>query len=185
MPDGVDSRSAVFDAALDAIVTVNHEGRILEFNAAAEQLFGFSRAEGCGRLLVETIIPERFRDPHRQGMRRYLETGKAVVLGRRIDMMALRADGSEFPIELAIVRVPTQEPPIFTGFIRDLTERRRLERRRTASYKVGALLAASDALDDVAPLLLAALCEAFDAASAALWIGDGDFLRSLRAFHGV
>ena len=183
MPDGIDSRSAVFDASLDAIVTVNHEGRILEFNAAAEQIFGLSRVEACDRLLVDTIIPERFRDPHRQGMRRYLETGKAVVLGRRIDMMALRADGSEFPIELAIVRVPNQEPPIFTGFIRDLTERRRLERRRTASYKVGSLLATSNALDDVAPALLAALCEAFDAASAALWIVDADWLRCLRTFH--
>jgi PAS domain-containing protein len=60
MPDVVDSRSAIFDAALDAIITVNHEGRILEFNAAAEQIFGVTRRDACGRLLVDTIIPERF-----------------------------------------------------------------------------------------------------------------------------
>src|ERR1043166_5623347 len=150
MPDGVDSRSAVFDASLDAIITVNHEGRILEFNAAAEQIFGFARADVSGRLLAETIIPERLRDAHQQGMRRYLETGKAAVLGRRIDMTGQRADGSEFPIELAITRVPMHEPPLFTGFIRDLTDRRRLERRRAASYKVGSLLANAESLDDIA-----------------------------------
>src|SRR5712671_3039147 len=132
MPDVVDSRSAIFDAALDAIITVNHEGRILEFNTAAEQIFGVTRRDACGRLLVDTIIPERFREPHRQGMRRYLATGTPAVLGRRIEVAALRADGSEFPIELAITRVPNIDPPIFTGFIRDLTERRRLERRRAA-----------------------------------------------------
>ena len=183
MPDVVDSRSAIFDAALDAIITVNHEGRILELNAAAEQIFGVTRRDACGRLLVDTIIPERFREPHRQGMRRYLETGKAAVLGRRVEVAALRADGSEFPIELAITRVPNVEPPIFTGFIRDLTERRRLERRRAAGYKVGSLLAESDSLDDAAGPLLGALCEAFDAASGALWIIDGDFLRCLQTFH--
>ena len=85
MPDVVDSRSAIFDAALDAIITVNHEGRILEFSAAGEQLFGVTRGDACGRLLVETIIPERFREPHRQGMRRYLETGETAVLGRRVE----------------------------------------------------------------------------------------------------
>jgi PAS domain S-box-containing protein len=114
MPDVVDSRSAIFDAALDAIITVNHEGLILEFNPAAEQIFGVARGDVCGRLLVETIIPERFREPHRQGMRRYLETGEAAVLGRRVEMSALRADGSEFPIELAITRVPDLDPPVFT-----------------------------------------------------------------------
>src|SRR5258708_10796483 len=150
MTDVVDSRSAVFDAAREAIVALNPEGSIIEFNAAAEQAFGFSRADACGRMLVDTIIPERYRDAHRQGMRRYLETGKAVVLGRRIDMIALRADGNEFPVELAITRVPNHEPPVFTGFIRDVSERRRLERRRAASYKVGALLAASDSLDGIA-----------------------------------
>jgi PAS domain S-box-containing protein len=185
MPDGVDSRSAVFDASLDAIITVNHEGRILEFNAAAEQIFGFARADVCGLLLAETIVPERLRDAHQQGMRRYLETGKAAVLGRRIDMTGRRADGSEFPIELAITRVPMHDPPLFTGFIRDLTDRRRLERRRAASYQIGSLLANSESLDDVAQPLLAALCEAFDAASAGLWIVDGDVLQCSQTFHAV
>src|SRR5882672_4040389 len=110
MPDVVDSRSAIFDAALDAIITVDHEGRILEFNAAAEQIFRLARGAACGRLLVDTIIPERFREAHRQGMRRYLDTGETVVLGRRIEVTALRADGSEFPVELAITRVPNLDP---------------------------------------------------------------------------
>ena len=136
MADVADNRSAIFDAALDAIVTVDHQGRILEFNPAAERTFNLSRDQACGRLLVETIIPERFRDAHRVRMQQYLETGETTVLGRRIEIMALRDGGIEFPVELAIIRVPNVDPPIFTGFIRDLTERRRLERRRAAGYRV-------------------------------------------------
>jgi PAS domain S-box-containing protein len=90
----IDSRSAVFDAALDAIITIDHEGRIVEFNLAAEQIFGLARDRACGRLLADTIIPPAFRLAHVEGLRRYLATGEARVLGRRIFLAALRADGS-------------------------------------------------------------------------------------------
>ena len=179
----IDSRFAVFDAALDAIVTIDHQGRIVEFNVAAEQTFGWTRGEVRDRFLAETIVPHRFRAQHVAGLQRYLATGETRVLGRRIEVAALRADGSEFPAELAITRVPDADPPLFTGFVRDLTDQRRTERRRAAQYRVAEILAAETTLEESAPALLATLNDAFDAAFSALWSMDGDELRCVAA-HG-
>ena len=121
-------KSSVLDAALDCIVTMDHAGVITEFNAAAERTFGFRRDEVIGRPMSDVIIPPRFRDAHRAGLARYLATGEHHVLGRRIEVEALRADGSELPVELAITRIPLPGPPTFTGFMRDITERRRNEK---------------------------------------------------------
>jgi PAS domain S-box-containing protein len=181
--DAVDARSAVFDAALDAIVTIDHHGRIVEFNTAAEQIFGRSRESVRGLEIAETIIPERFRAAHHRGLRRYLETGEAQVLGRRIEVAALHASGDEFPVELAIVRVPNSDPPIFTGFIRDLTEQRRLEQRRAAVYDVAAALAEAESLEDAAEPLLRILATTFGASVAAFWVVDGDFLRCVHTYR--
>jgi len=179
----IDSRSTVFDAALDAIVTIDHEGRIVEFNAAAERTFGLSRDAARGRLLADTIIPERLRATHWEGFHRYLATGETRILGRRIQVSALHADGSEFPVELAVMRVPNVEPPMFTGLIRDLTDTRRAECRRASQYRVAELLASAASLDACAAELLATLAETFDAVFAAVWIVDGDVLRCLATHH--
>jgi PAS domain S-box-containing protein len=184
-PDLIDSRSAVFDAALDAIITIDHEGRVVAFNAAAERIFGFTRTMACGALLADLIIPPRFREAHLKGIKRYLETGEGPVLGRRIELSALRADGVEFPVELAITRVPDVDPPQFTGFLRDLTERRRIERRRAALYNVAEILAAAASLEASAPALLTTLCDAFDASFSALWIVDGEVMRCLQTHRPV
>jgi diguanylate cyclase (GGDEF)-like protein/PAS domain S-box-containing protein len=116
--------SAIVQTALDCVVTIDHEGKILEFNPAAERVFGHQRAEMLGRELAQVVIPPTQRDAHRQGLKRYLATGEAQVIGKRIEMTALRSDGSEFPVELAITRMGTGEPPTFTGFVRDITQRK-------------------------------------------------------------
>jgi signal transduction histidine kinase len=123
------------------------------------------------------IIPPRLREAHLKGITRYLETGEGPVLGRRIEVPALRADGVEFPVELAITRVPDINPPLFTLFVRDLTEPRRSERRRAALYRVAEILAAADSLEESAPAFLAALTDAFEASFSGLWIVDGEVLR--------
>jgi signal transduction histidine kinase len=89
-----------------------------------------------GQELADVIIPPALRGRHRQGFARYLATGEAHVLGRRIEMTALRADGSEFPTELAITRIPSDGPPSFTGYLRDITERKRSEEelRRSEAF---------------------------------------------------
>ena len=120
-------KAAIVESALDCIVTIDHEGRITEFNPAAERTFGHLRDAVVGKQLAEVIIPPSLREKHRLGFARYLATGEARVLGRRIEMTAVRADGSEFPVELAVTRIPLEGPPSFTGYLRDITKRKRAE----------------------------------------------------------
>ena len=120
-------KTAILNSALDCIMTMDHEGRITEFNPAAERTFGYRRDQVIGQQLADVIIPASLRERHRRGVARYLVTGEAPVLGRRMEMTAVRADGSEFPVELAITRIPSDGPPSFTGYLRDITERKRAE----------------------------------------------------------
>jgi PAS domain S-box-containing protein len=122
-------KAAILDSALDCIVTIDHEGRITEFNPAAERTFGYRRDEVLGRQLADVIIPPSLRERHRRGFARYLATGDAHVLGRRVEMTAVRADGTEFPVELAITRIPVDGPPSFTGYLRDITSRKQAEEK--------------------------------------------------------
>jgi PAS domain S-box-containing protein len=117
---------ATLQAALDSVVMIDATGRVLEFNKVAEETFGYSRQRAIGSMMVELIVPHHLREAHTRGMARYLATGEARVLGRRIEITALRSDGTEFPVELGIQRVPVDGPPIFTAYIRDLTEHKRM-----------------------------------------------------------
>lgn len=114
--------AAILEAALDAIITMDHQGIIVEFNPAAERLFGYRRDQAVGQMLATLIIPARLRDAHFEGMKRYLATGQGAMLGRRLEMPALHADGHEFTVELTIVRISTRGSPQFTGFLRDVSE---------------------------------------------------------------
>jgi two-component system cell cycle sensor histidine kinase/response regulator CckA len=118
---------AVLEAALDAVITIDHEGRILEFNPAAEAMFDHARSDVLGASMAELLIPPSLRADHHRGFERYLAGGEGKILGKRIEMSALRADGSEFPIEIAISRVAVDGPAVFTGYVRDITEQRRSE----------------------------------------------------------
>jgi PAS domain S-box-containing protein len=122
--------SAIVETALDAVIGMNHEGVITEFNPAAERMFGYTRETVVGRQLAELLIPPSLRQAHRDGLRRYLLTGAGTLIDRRFETTAQRADGHEFPVEIAIARVRGEEPPTFTGFVRDLTARVRAEQER-------------------------------------------------------
>ena len=93
-------KTAILDSALDCILTIDHEGRITEFNPAAERTFGYRRDEVMGKHMVDVIIPPSLRELHQRGLGRSLATSDAQVLGRRIEMTAMRAGDSEFPVEL-------------------------------------------------------------------------------------
>ena len=125
-------RAAILDTALDSVIAMDHEGRIVDFNPAAERTFGYRRDEVIGRTLAETIVPPSLRESHRRGLARYLETGEGPVLGRRIELTGLRKDGTEFPVELAITRI-AGEPPAFVGFARDISAQKQLEVARGES----------------------------------------------------
>lgn len=114
--------TAILEAALDAIITIDHHGTVIEFNPAAEKLFGYPREKAMGQPLATLIIPPRLHSAHQEGMKRYLATGHGAVLGKRLEMPALHADGHELMVELTIVRITTRGTPLFTGFLRDMSE---------------------------------------------------------------
>src|SRR5215208_5456773 len=121
------------DAALDCVVTIDHQGRVLDFNPAAERTFGYAAADAVGRLLAELIVPPELRERHRHGFARYLETGVPRVLDRRVELTGMRADGSTFPVELTITRIDLPDQPGFAGYLRDITERKQAEEELRAS----------------------------------------------------
>jgi PAS domain S-box-containing protein len=119
---------AVVESALDSIVTMDHEGRIVEFNPMAEQTFGYRRDEVLGRELAEIVIPPDLRETHRQGMRRFLASGQEKVLNQRLELTACRRDGERFPVELAITQARNAHgQPFFTGYLRDIAARKHAE----------------------------------------------------------
>ena len=156
-------KSAMLEASLDCIVSMDHQGNVVEFNAAAERTFGYSSDEVVGREMSELIIPPALREAHRNGLRRYLETGEGAVIGNRIEITAVRRDGHEFPVELTIVRAPLDGPPLFTGFIRDISERKRRQSFDRFMAEAGALLGASldyeTTLEAVAGLAVPAIAD--------------------------
>ena len=124
---------AMLDAALDCVVTMDHDGRVVDFNPAAQRTFGYTVEEAVGRDMAELIIPPALRDRHRRGLARYLATQEAAVLDRRIEITGMRADGSIFPVELTITRIAVEGSPTFTGYLRDITDRRAAEAEVKAS----------------------------------------------------
>lgn len=120
-------KSAMLEASLDPIITMDHQGRIVEFNPAAERTFGYRRDSVIGRFLAEIIVPPDFREAHARGIQRYLSTGEGPTLNRRIELPALRANGDIFPSEVSIVPTVLDGIPIFTGYIRDITEKKKVE----------------------------------------------------------
>jgi diguanylate cyclase (GGDEF)-like protein/PAS domain S-box-containing protein len=139
-------KGAILESSLDCVVTIDHEGRIVEFNPAAVATFGHTREQVLGKAMVELIVPPRLREAHRAGFAHYLATGTGRILGRRLELEAIRADGTEFPIELAITSVGGTSTPMFTAFIRDITERRDAGRKIKRLNRVYAVLSGINTL---------------------------------------
>jgi two-component system cell cycle sensor histidine kinase/response regulator CckA len=126
-------KQALFESSFDCVILADLEGRILEFNPAAERTFGYTREEVVGRPLADTIVPPSLRDAHIAGLKRFVETHEPRVLGRRIEISGMRSDGSEFPVELAITMLEADEEPVFVAYLRELTERKEMEDTLRAS----------------------------------------------------
>ncbi|MDP8916368.1 MAG: PAS domain S-box protein [Pseudomonadota bacterium] len=156
----------VLDTALDAVVVMNPDGSVADWNGRAEAVFGWLREEAIGRPMADLIVPERLREAHWRGLRSYLETGKGMILGNRIEVPAVRKDGREIPVELAITPTDADGGLLFVGFLRDITQRRRAEetlarRAREAElmFQVTALAAETDSFEDALRTCLAAVCD--------------------------
>lgn len=123
---------AIVSTALDGIISMSHEGRIVDFNSAAERIFGYRGRDVVGADMAELLIPSSLRERHRQGLKHFLATGEGPVLGQRLELTALNAEGLEFPVELSITRSGSTQPPTFTGFVRDISERKQSEKKLQA-----------------------------------------------------
>jgi PAS domain S-box-containing protein len=169
--------SAMLSAVDDAIVGGDDQGRITHWNRGAEQLLGYSAEEATGRML-ELIIPERLREGHRRGLAHHLATGETKVVGQPIELPALHARGFEVPVELLLSRVVDGDRVFFIAMLRDMTDRRRIERERAARVEAERRFASSlvqlsqSAYADasaIGPQITRSLAEALNADSVGLW----------------
>ncbi|MEM7221375.1 MAG: PAS domain S-box protein [Pseudomonadota bacterium] len=147
-------KSAIIENALGAIVAINRGGQIVEFNPVAEQCFGYDRTEVLGSQMAELLIPPHLRAAHYRGFESYLQSGEGPMLGQRVELTGLRADGSEFPIEITISRAVVGDSEMFVSFIVDLTEKKASEaeiaRQREALHQSEKLAALGTLLAGVA-----------------------------------
>ncbi|MFZ2155545.1 MAG: PAS domain S-box protein [Bradyrhizobium sp.] len=129
----------IIDTALDAFVQIDESGRVRNWNSQAEKIFGWSHGEALGQKLSDLIIPEAHRADHNAGMERFLRTGEGPILGRRIEIEALRRDGREVKAELSITALRRRDGVVFNGFIRDLTDKIAAEDRIRQAEKMEAV----------------------------------------------
>lgn len=121
-------KNAMLESALDCVISVDEQGRIVEFNPSAEKTFGHSRAQVLGESMVSLLVPEDLRGQHSEAFQRCLGPASSRPAARRIETEALRADGSRFPVEISVTSIHVGERPSFTAYLRDITERKELDR---------------------------------------------------------
>jgi PAS domain S-box-containing protein len=176
-------KSAILETALDCVITMDHEGKVVEFNTAAERTFGFRREQVIGRELADLIIPPMLRERHRNGMAHYLATGEGPVLGKRLELPALRVDGTEFPVELAITRISTDGPPVFTAYLRDVSEPKRVEQHRNLRLAVTSALSEASSVDAGMSGVLRSVCEHLGWDVGFFWSADNGHLTCRGSWH--
>jgi PAS domain S-box-containing protein len=130
---------SILETALDAYVSMNASGRIIDWNRQAETTFGFARGEVLGKVLAQTIIPPQYREAHARGLRHFLKTGEGRVLNTRLEIEAIHRDGHEFPIELTIWPLHEGDTWTFHAFVRDVTELREAQKRALQSERQAAV----------------------------------------------
>jgi two-component system cell cycle sensor histidine kinase/response regulator CckA len=127
---------AIFEVALDAIITIDADGIVVEFNPAAERMFGYTQAQAEGDSLADLIVPPALREAHRSGLARYVRTGQGKVVGTLVELTAMRSDGSEFPVELTLTPIRVGGKLLITGLVRDITDRKRAAQALLESERV-------------------------------------------------
>jgi PAS domain S-box-containing protein len=182
--DGDELFRAVAETASDAIISADQNGNIIYWNKTAEKIFGYSADEVLGQSLT-LLMPARLRHAHKAGIKRMVSTGEPRMIGRIIELAGLKKDGTEFPLELSLSTWSTSEGQGFTGIIRDITQRKQVERRLTAEHTVTRLLAESPTLAEATPKILQAICESLSWEMGAFWSVDegGNAIRCNQIWH--
>jgi two-component system sensor histidine kinase/response regulator len=117
----------LLDSAMDAVICMDNQGRVLIWNARAAEMFGYSEEQALGRTIADLIVPPELRERHTSGMARFMETGRPQIIGTRVEVPAMRADGSRFPVELTIGSLLDKGKSLFSAYVRDITDRKRTE----------------------------------------------------------
>jgi len=163
---------AIVDTALDGVITIDSTGIVTDWNAQATAIFGWSREEALGRAFPETIISERDRQAYEHGIREFLRTENGAILNRRIEIVAQHRDGHELPVELAVSPAKIGDAYIFSAFIRDITNRRRAERRLASQYAVTRVLSEATTLEEAVPKIIQAIGESLEWDLGVFWRVD-------------
>jgi len=163
---------AILEGALEAVVAMDARGRVTFWNPQAERVFGRGREEAMGRAFAELVLPPALREEHTREVRRFLDSGEAGALNRRVEVSALRRDGTAFPAELAVTPLRVGGAYAFTAFIRDISDRKWAERRLGVQHEVTRALAESPGRDDAAVTVLRTICEGLDWHLGMAWVVD-------------
>ena len=169
---GLDEFSRVIaETASDAIITIDDRSTILFANQATEAIFGYSREELIGQPLT-MLMPDYLRHVHRDGLQRYLESRERHISWNGVELPGLHKDGRHLSLEISFGEFIENGQHIFTGIVRDSTDRRRLETRLTVQYQAARILAESESLEAAAPRLLRAICESLSWNLGQMWVVD-------------
>ncbi len=174
----------IAETASDAFITIDESSTILFINRAAEKIFGYALAEMLGQQLT-MLMPEYLRHLHQAGIHRYIETGHKHISWKAVELPGLHKSGYEIPLELSFGEFEKDGKRFFTGIVRDISDRKRTERRLVAQYAVTRVLSETATLDEAAPRILQAICENLDYQVGALWQVERemDVLRCVETWH--
>ena len=178
--DAEERMRAILETAVEGIITIDERGNMELVNPAAEKIFGYSAAEMVGRN-VNMLMPAPHREAHDGYIANYLHTGEAKVIGIGREVAGRRKDGSTFPMELSVSEVRLAHRRLFTGFVRDITERKRTELRQQVQYATAGALSESNALSEGAPKVMRAICEIMGWSFGEFWAVD----REAKVIHHV
>jgi PAS domain S-box-containing protein len=168
---------SIIDTAHEAFVSMDEDGLITYWNPQAARTFGWSEDEAIGRVLAETIIPERYRESHRQGLRRFLSSGEGTVLGRRIEITALHREGQEFPVELTLSAVRRGDGWTFNAFLHDISDRKRGEQKLELVRELALGIGSAERTDEALELAVRKICEATGLNAGQAWVPAADGAR--------
>lgn len=162
----------ILDNAMDAVIVMNAQGLIAGWNKQAERIFGWPAQEVLGHHLATRMVPSQHRDAHNRGLAQYLTTGEGPVFNKRIEITALRKGGAEFPIELAVIPVQTEQGVLFSAFVRDITEAQLRERQNQMEHAFSKALAGTAVIGDLMPMLLETIGTGLGWAAGVWWGPD-------------